>query len=131
MKEGFVSMDYKMEFEERMEMNLYEVSDLLNDCGLSRSLVIMDNDRFAKLHTKNLDMVHLEDVSRVTDFIQITYTNNSVEVTRVDSFCMFCCKFRFDGVILVDRTLASEINEELFTYMRSVGFNILLIDIVD
>lgn len=131
MKEGFVSMDYKMEFEERMEMTLYEVSDLLNDCGLSRSLVVMKNDNFIKLNTKHIDVVHLEDVSRVNDFIQIAYPNNSVEFTRVESFCMFCCKFGFDGLILVDQALGMGINEELFTYMRSVGFNIFLIDIVD
>ena len=131
MKEGFASMDYKMGFEERMEMTLDDVSDILNECGLSKSLVIMDTDRFAKLNNKNLNVIHLEDVSRVNDFIQIAYPNNSVEVTRVDSFYMFCCKFGFDGLILVDRALGMGISEELFTYMRSVGFNIFLIDIVD
>lgn len=120
-----------VEFEQGLEMTLDEVNERLNECGLSKSLVIMDTDRFEKLNTKHLNVTHLDDISWVTDFRQISFPNNSVEVVNVTDFYMFCCKFGFDGLILVDQALGMGISEELFTYMRSVGFNIFLIDIVD
>lgn len=125
------SIQDTVEFDQRLEMTLDDVSDILNDCGLSRSLVIMDTDRFAKLNTKKLDVIHLDDVERVKDCIKVTVHKGSVNVVNVKDLYAYCCMYRFDGLILVDRALGMGISEELFTNMRKVGFDIFLIDIVD